>query len=188
MEGHPDRQDPVLILQFVPSDLTESFEPIVGQAVTLRPLQREDHDIEHAFVSGLSPDSRHNRLLGGAIRITREYIDSLLAIDYARDMALAASVMLEGHETLIGVARYVRDAGDACEFALVIADAWQGRGIGRRMLEKLIAVARDRGLKRIYGDVLSTNQAMLALTGRLGFARDRHPDDATVTRVTLDLI
>ncbi|MBI1943206.1 MAG: GNAT family N-acetyltransferase [Betaproteobacteria bacterium] len=187
MEGHPDRQDQVLSAHSVPSDLTESFEPIVGHAVTLRPLRREDHDVEHAFVSALSPDSRHNRLLGGAIRITREYIDSLITIDYTRDMALAASVMLEGHETLIGVARYVGAPDGSCEFALVIADAWQGRGIGRRMLEKLVAVARGRGLKRIYGDVLSTNRAMLELSGRLGFTRGRNPDDATVTRVTLDL-
>jgi acetyltransferase len=155
--------------------------------VTLRPLRREDHEVEHAFVAALSPDTRHNRLLGGARRITREYIDSLITVDYARDMALAASVMLEGHETLIGVARYVRVGEDACEFALVVADAWQGRGIGRRMLAKLAAVARARGLKRIYGDVLSTNRAMLELTGRLGFARGHHPDDPTLTRVALDL-
>jgi acetyltransferase len=155
--------------------------------VTLRPLRREDHEVEHAFVAALSPDTRHNRLLGGARRITREYIDSLIAVDYSRDMALAASVMLEGHETLIGVARYVRVGADACEFALVIADAWQGRGIGRRMLAKLVAVARARGLKRIYGDVLSTNRAMLELVARLGFGRGRHPEDPTLTRVTLEL-
>jgi acetyltransferase len=171
-----------------PDELTESFEPIVGQSVTLRTLRREDHDIELAFVSGLSPESRHNRLLGGAVRITREYIEKLITVDYARDMALAATTMLEGRETLIGVARYVLDAdGRACEFALVIADAWQGRGIGRRMLARLIEVARGRGLQRIYGDVLSTNRPMLELTGRLGFTRDRHPDDATITRVRLGL-
>ena len=59
MERHPQRQDQVLNLE----ELSESFEPITGQAVTLRALRREDHDIEHAFVSGLSADTRHNRLL-----------------------------------------------------------------------------------------------------------------------------
>ena len=170
------------------ADQTESFQPIIGHAVTLRTLRPEDHDIEHAFVSGLSPETRHNRLLGGAVRVTREYIDRLLTVDLARDMALAASVMLEGHETLIGVARYVRDAdGRACEFALVIADAWQGRGIGRRMMDKLIEVARGRGLERIYGDVLSTNRSMLEFGRRLGFALVRHPDDITLTRMERSL-
>ena len=182
MERHPDRKNKVLI----PAELTECFEPIVGHPVTLRPLQPEDHGIEHAFVSGLSPETRHNRLLGGAKRITPEYIDSLITVDFSRDMAIAATVLLEGHEALIGVARYVLDpSARACEFALVIADAWQRRGIGRRMMEKLIALARSRGLQQIYGDVLSTNSRMLDFCRRLGFALGRNPDDATVTRVTL---
>ena len=185
MEGNPDRQDQVL----TPEDLTESFEPIVGQSVTLRALRREDHEIEHAFVSGLSPETRHNRLLGGAIRITREYIERLTTVDFSRDVALAAAVMLGDREVLIGVARYVRDADDehACEFAIVIADTWQGRGIGVRMMEKLFEVARSRGLQRMYGDVLSTNHAMLALCRKLGFSAAHQPGDATVTRVSLNL-
>jgi acetyltransferase len=180
VEGHAHRKDQILNL----SELTEAFEPIVGQSVTLRVLRPEDQDIEHTFVSGLSPDTRHNRLLGGAVRITPEYIKRLTTVDFSRDMALAATTMLEEREQLIGVGRYVQIAGDACEFALVVADSWQGRGIGRRLLSKLIDVARARGLKEIYGDVLSTNRPILELTSRLGFVRGRHPDDPTLTRVT----
>lgn len=184
MERDPDRKDPVLDS----ADLAESFQPIIGRAVTLRPLRREDHDIEHAFVSGLSPETRHNRLLGGAIRITREYIERLTTVDLARDMALAAVVMHDDHEALIGVARYVLDPdGHGCEFAIVLADVWQGRAIGKRMMEKLIGIARTRGLARIYGDVLSTNIGMLEFCRRLGFRPARLPEDATVTRVTLAL-
>jgi acetyltransferase len=154
----------------------------------LRPLRSDDREIEHAFVSGLSAGTRHNRLLGGAVRITKEYIERLTTVDFSRDMALAAVLMLDGNEILIGVARYVLDAdGRGCEFALVVADAWQGRGIGRRMMEKLIAVARGRGLARIHGDVLSTNQPMLEFCRRLGFALRAVPGDATVTRAMLEL-
>lgn len=184
MEGPPRGQDQVLI----PEDLTEAFSPIIGQSVTLRPLRREDADIETAFVTGLSPETRANRLLGGAIRITREYIEKLISVDYARDMALAATVMIGNQETLIGVSRYVRDAdGRGCEFAIVVADAWQGRGIGKRLLGKLVSVAGSRGLGRIYGDVLATNRAMLEMVKRLGFQLERHPDDATVVRAVRDL-
>ena len=183
MERNSDGQNQVLI----PEDLSESFEPIVGQSVTLRPLRREDVDIEAAFLSGLSLESRHNRLLGGMIKITREYLERLTTVDFSRDMALAAALMIDDREVLIGVARYVLDPGGrACEFALVIADAWQGRGIGRRMMEKLIAVARDRHLARIYGDVLATNRPMLEFCRRLGFKLSHH-EDPTVTRVTLEL-
>lgn len=172
----------------IPLDLAESFQPVIGAAVTLRPLRPEDADIETAFVEGLSAETRANRLLGGAIKVTPEYIARLTQVDFTRDMALAATVMLEGHETLIGVARYAL-ASDArsCEFALVVADAWQGRGIGRRMLQKLIAVAAARGVVRIYGDTLATNRGMLGLAQALGFALARHPDEPYLTRVTLDL-
>ncbi len=145
-------------------------------------------DIETDFVRGLSPETRQNRLLGGARAITREYMEQLTRVDYRRDMALAATVMFDGKETLIGVARYVRDKeGEAAEFAIVLADAWQGRGIGRRMMEKLIKTARERGVTTMYGDILSTNIHMFALLRRLGFSLGRNPDDATVTRATLRL-
>jgi len=177
----PARPDPLLSAE----DLVESFQPVIGQSVTLRPLQPGDAEIERRFVTGLSERTRYNRLLGGAMKITDEYIRRLIEVDGVREVALAAITMLDDAELIIGVGRYVVDAeGDGCEFALVVADAWQGRGIGRRMLEKLIRLAQARGLAVIYGDVLSTNIAMLTLARHLGFKAARHPDDATVTRVT----
>ena len=101
-------------------------------------------------------------------------------------MALAATAMLGG-ETLLGVARYVRDRdSDNAEFAIVIADAWQGRGIGHRLLAKLIEAARRRGVKLLYGEILATNRPMLELARKLGFDLGRH-DDPTITRALLDL-
>jgi acetyltransferase len=168
----------------VPEHLTESFQPITGAAVTVRPLRPEDVDIETAFVEGLSPETRSSRLLGGAVKVTREYIERLTRVDYTRDMALAATVMIDDRETLIGVARYALETGGrACEFALVVADAWQGRGIGRLLLAKLVNVAAARGLERIYGDTLATNRAMLGLATALGFDLMRHPDESHLTRL-----
>jgi acetyltransferase len=99
-------------------------------------------------------------------------------------MAIAATTMLDG-ETLIGVARYVRDQ-DAAEFAIVVADAWQGRGIGTRLLTKLMDVARRRGLKHLYGDILGMNRPMLELMRKLGFRLERH-EDPTLTRAWFKL-
>lgn len=167
-----------------PEDLTESFEPVTGTSVTLRPLRPEDRDIESAFVQGLSAETRSNRLLGGARAITREYIEQLVNVDYSRDMALAATTILD-EETLIGVARYVLSRDDkTAEFAIVVADSWQGRGIGGRLLSKLIDVARGRGVKSLYGDILATNRPMLGLVRKLGFTLERH-EDPTLTRAVL---
>ena len=186
MEGNPYRENQVLDS----SDplLHESFQPIIGQAVTLRPLQRDDVDIESAFLNALSSESRHNRLLGGMIRITREYLEKLTTVDFSKDVALAATVMLDDRETLIGVARYVRTADThACEFAIVIADDWQGKSIGKRLMQKLVGIARSRGLREIYGEILSSNRRMLEFCRMLGFSLGRSPEDATVTRATLKL-
>jgi len=172
-----------------PESLAESFQPVIGQSVSLRPLRPDDVDIELAFVTGLSEETRANRLLGGAVRITDEYIRRLTRIDWSREAALAAVVMLERTEVLIGVARYVADAdGRACEFAVVIADAWQGRGIGRRLLEKLIALARTRSYAAMYGEILATNVGMLHLARKLGFGVSPHPGDRTLVRANLVLV
>lgn len=176
----------------VPEHLAESWQIIHGYSISIRPLRRADLDIQSAFVEGLSPESRRNRLLGGAIRISRAYLEQLTAVDYERAMALAAVVMSSDTEALIGVARYVMDPSPGgsparCEFAIVIADAWQGRGIGWRMLEKLIAVARAREIPQMYGDILTGNHAMLRMVRRLGFKITRHPDDASISRAVLDL-
>ncbi len=176
----------------VPEDLSESWQLIHGYSISIRPLRQSDLDIEWAFVEGLSRPTRYNRLLGGAVNISRKYIEQLITIDYRRDMALAAVVMTESSEVLIGVARYVMEVGTGgepapCEFAIVLADAWQGRGIGRHMMLKLIDVARGRGVPRLYGEVLSVNHGMLAMVKRLGFRLQTNPQDATVTRATLDL-
>ena len=180
-----------------PEDLTESWQVIHGYSISIRPLRRSDLDIESAFVEGLSRETRHNRLLGGAINISREYIEQLTTIDYRTDMALAAVVMTQSSEVLIGVARYVMDTapGDSvasdspapCEFAIVVADAWQGRGIGKNLMLKLIGVARARGIPQMYGEILAMNHGMLEMVRKLGFHTARHPEDATVIRATLEL-
>jgi acetyltransferase len=183
--GDPAREDQALI----PEEFDESFQPIIGAPVTIRPLRPDDAAIEHEFVTGLSGETRYNRLLGGAVKVSDEYIRRLTQLDWSREAAFAAITMLGDRESIIGVARYVADEnGEDCEFALVLADAWQGVGIGRRMLEKLLAVAARRRIRRMHGEILSTNARMLALMRKLGFRLARHPQDATVTRATRDLL
>ena len=173
----------------IPEEYDESFQPIIGAPVTIRPLRPDDAAIERDFVTGLSDETRYNRLLGGAVKVSDEYIRRLTQLDWSREAAFAAITMLGDRESIIGVARYVADeSGEDCEFALVLADAWQGRGIGRRMLEKLERVAAQRGIRRMHGEILSTNARMLAMMRKLGYRLKHHPQDATVTRATRELV
>jgi len=159
----------------------------LDHSVTVRPIRPEDADLELAFLRGLSPDSLYNRVFTARPGLTPAGLERLVRIDFSRDMAIIATVTLDGSETQIGVARYVRLAdGTSAEFALTIADAWQGCGVGSRLLRELMAIARGAGIARMLGDVLSTNTAMIRLAAKLGMRIEPHPDGATMRSVVWD--
>ena len=166
-----------------PAHLVASRRLPDGTAVIIRPIHPDDDAIESTFITGLSSNSRYNRLLSGR-KLTPEEIRRLTRIDYEREMAFIAVTVNGGPATQLGVARYVRDAaGSGAEFALVVADAWQHRGVGTLLFNTLLRYAQDAGIGRMHGITLASNQAMLELARKLGFARTRDPHDATVRYV-----
>jgi len=99
-------------------------------------------------------------------------------IDYDREMALVA--LAGSPEREVGVCRYVRlPDGERCEFAIVLADAWQGRGLGRRLMARLADIARERGLKAMVGYVLAENKPMLNMCAKLGMRIEDEGDGFT---------
>jgi len=171
-----------------PAHLVASWPLGVAHSITVRPIRPEDIDLETEFARKLSKETRYNRFLGGGVRLTPEMLEKFTRIDFSRDMALIATATIEGAETAIGVARYARLADDVtCEFAITVADAWQGCGIGRKLLAMLVDTARGHGVRRIIGDVLAMNTPMLRLTRSQGFRIERHPEGAELSRVTLEL-
>ena len=172
-----------------PAHLVASLPLGVGHSITVRPIRPEDIDLEIDFARKLSKETRYNRFLGGGVRLTPEMLEKFTRIDFSRDMALIATTTIEGAETAIGVARYARLADDVmCEFAITVADAWQGCGIGRKLLAMLVDAARGHGMRRIIGDVLATNTPMLRLAHSQGFRIERHPEGAELRRVVLELV
>ena len=157
--------------------LTSSYSPIFGQAISIRQMQPEDLEIETEFVQGWSAETRYNRLFSAGSYTSPERLKQITRVDFSRDMALIATVMLEDKEVEIGVARYVRrDDGKTCEFALAVADAWQHRGIGRALLLNLMDAAAAAGIETIEGQILSSNAPMLHFMRTLGFAVGSSPD------------
>jgi len=171
-----------------PAHLVASWPLGVAHSITVRPIRPEDIDLETEFARKLSRETRYNRFLGGGVGLTPEMLEKFTRIDFSRDMALIATATIEGAETAIGVARYARLADDVtCEFAITVADAWQGCGIGRKLLAMLVDTARGHGVRRIIGDVLAMNTPMLRLARSQGFRIERHPEGAELSRVTLEL-
>jgi acetyltransferase len=109
-------------------------------------------------------------------------------LDYDREMAFIAVAEHEGREQEVGVSRYVRSPdGESCEFALVVADAWQGKGVGSALMQALFERARAQGIARMHGEVLTDNANMLELVRHLGFSVQPHAGDATLRTATLEL-
>lgn len=165
--------------------LTSSYSPIYGQAISIRPMRPEDLEIETEFVHSWSPETRYNRLFSAGSYTSPERLKEITRIDYARDMALIATVMLEDSEVQIGVARYVRRKDDrSCEFALAVADAWQHRGIGRALMLNLMDAAAAAGIETMIGDILSSNAPMLHFMRSLGFEVETSPEGPEIRRVS----
>jgi RimJ/RimL family protein N-acetyltransferase len=145
--------------------------PIVTDEVTAiaRPLERRDRDALRRAFETLSEQSRYRRFLSPKTTLTERELDYLLDAD-GRDH-FAVLVELPGSREPIAVARFVRAGPDAdhAELAVTVADQWQGRGIGGRLVELLIGRARFVGIKRLVALTLASNARMIATLLRHGF-------------------
>ena len=167
-----------------------------GLSWTLRPIRPEDAEALQAFVRDLSERSRYMRFVSMMRELTPRMLARYTQVDYHRELALVATVMLPNpahrghpHEVIIGLAHYLRNAdGRGAEYALVVGDDWQRRGLGRDLMTSLIAAAREQGLEYIDGVVLSDNRPMLALMESLGMTNDPDPEDSSLRRVWLPLV
>jgi acetyltransferase len=167
-----------------PSHLVSHMQLPDGTDVLFRPIRPEDAEIEAAFIRNLSPQSKYLRFMQSLQELTPEMLVRFTQIDYARELALIAVVWQGGREVEIAVTRYgVNPDGDSCEFAIVVADEWRGKGIGARLLTMLMDAARAKGFKLMEGEVLAENGAMLSLVKRLGFSVSTLPEEPSIFAV-----
>ena len=154
----------------------------------VRPIRPEDAAMERAFVAGLSDESRYLRFMQHLSALTPQMLARFTQVDYDRELALIAIEGVPGQEAMVGVARYVANPdAESAEFAVTVADAWHGRGLGRALMQMLIERAKKRGFLRLMGVVLAVNAPMLRLASSLGFHAKRDPDDLEQVIVTLQL-
>jgi acetyltransferase len=160
-----------------------------GRRVIVRPVLPQDAELEQALVRALSPASRYQRFFAPIRELPQGWLQRLTQIDYRRQQAFIVETFVGDQALAVAEGRYVvDDSGEACEFAVVVADDWQRLGLARRLMHWLMQSAGASGLKRMHGDVLATNHAMRSLAESLGFRALRHPDGgAQVVRVQRDL-
>ena len=172
-----------------PSGLEGALELPGGEVAVIRPIRPEDARIEREFVNRLSEESRFLRFMFGLHELTPAMLSRFTQIDYDRELALIiVRTLPDGTEQQIGVARYITlPDEETCEFAIVVADEWQGKGVARRLLQRLIDAARARRLKLMTGITLRENSRMIELSRSLGFASTADADEPELVRMTLAL-
>ncbi len=167
-----------------PTHLVSEWQLADGTDITIRPIRPEDADLVQAFVRGLSDESKYFRFMSSLHELTETMLVRFTQIDYSRELALIAVTIEQDSEVELGVARYaINPDGDSCEFALVVADNFQGKGLGQRLMTILMEAARAKGLKTIEGEVLSSNHNMLKLVTRLGFTSKISEEDQGIIKV-----
>jgi acetyltransferase len=153
-----------------------------GSKVVVRAIRPDDASLLQAFFRRLSAKSRRFRFFVALSELSAAQLNRFVNVDPARDLALVAlSERLDG-TAIVAEARYALEQGDDnAEFAIAVADDFQGRGLGRFLVKRLLATAWRRGVRRLFGQVKSDNRAMLAFADRLGFRlRDSLEDESVV--------
>ena len=158
-----------------------------GTPVLLRPMKPEDESLVSEFLSNCSEDTVYFRYFKLIKKWTHEMLIRFTQNDYDRELGLMAIGLPPGPEVMMGVSRMVMAADrSTAEFAVIVADPWQGKGLGEKLIERVIEIARDNGVKSLWGEVLATNLPMLSLVKKVGFTIKAF--DEGVRRVEMSLI
>jgi acetyltransferase len=198
-QAHSGQQNNYQHLSILPYPARYKQElPLRGGGVyTVRPIHPDDAQMLQDLMHHLSQESRYFRFVSSLIELPPTMLARFTLIDYDREMALVAVVKqrvagADGEftetERIVGVSRYITNPDHtSCEFSLVVADDYNGKGLGSRLMECIMDVAREKGLSEIEGLVLANNQPMLKLMRSLGYTVKPFPEDPEFKLVTHSL-
>jgi GNAT superfamily N-acetyltransferase len=154
-----------------------------GNAVTVRFVEPRDAEPLQNYFRSLTTRSRYNRFLGAASELPASLLEQFIHIGEEDRFSVVATMLVDGYETIVGEARYAFDPDAASiEFGLSIDDRWQGHGIGKALLKNLECRAASFGADRLFGDTLRSNDAMISLARKSGYAFVASPGDWKLVR------
>jgi acetyltransferase len=165
-----------------PADLIDVVRLAGGRRVVIRPVLPQDADLTSEFFGSLPAAARYDRFMSPMRNLPAELVKRFTSVDYAQHLALVAEVFEDGREVVMAEARYVRDAKDTtvAEFAVSVADEWQGNGLASHLLSKLLCRASVEGVRRMTGETLATNGKMLHLARKAGFSVRHSPESRSI--------
>lgn len=165
------------------SHYTENVRLRDGKTLCVRLAASDDAEALQRYFRQLSIRSRYNRFLGAISELPASQLDHFVRAGENGRFTVTAAIMVDDRETIVGEARYGFEAETGTfEFGISIDDRWQGQGIGSALLRNLECRAAAMGAHRVFGDTLRSNEAMIALARKSGYAFTRHPDDWRLAR------
>ncbi len=154
-----------------------------GEAVTVRFVEPRDAEPLQTYFRSLTTRSRYNRFLGAMRELPATLLEHFIHVGEAEQFSAVATMMFDGYETIVGEVRYAFHAEtSSIEFGLSIDDRWQGHGIGKALLKNLECRASSFGAERLFGDTLRSNEAMISLARKSGYAFMPSPGDWKLVR------
>ena len=154
-----------------------------GQTVVVRFVEPSDAQDLQAYFRSLSVRSRYNRFLGAMSELPESELDHFIHVGERDRFSVIAVMTTDGIESIVGEARYGFETSSASfEFGVSIGDSWQGLGIGSALVRNLECRAAALGATRMFGDTLRSNEVMMGVARKAGFAFIRHPDDWKLVR------
>ncbi|MCC7506856.1 MAG: GNAT family N-acetyltransferase [Saprospiraceae bacterium] len=157
-----------------------------GEELVLRPIRPEDTPLEAAMVKNVSRQSLYFRFFGYVPGLDEKQLSRFTHIDYDREMAIVAVSEKESGPEIVGVVRIVGDGWrESAEYAILVADAWHGHGLGSVLTDYILEIARAQGYKKITASFLKTNGAMRRLFERKKFKIRNGEDGADLADLTL---
>jgi len=178
-----------LAIRPYPEGLEEPATLRNGRPVLFRPIRPEDEPAHYTFLSRMTQQDIIYRFFHFIAVLPRSEMARLTQIDYDREMAFIATAKDDaGQPETLGVVRAVADPDNhAAEFSIIIRSDLKGQGLGSRLVQKIIDYARQRGIQRLTGEVMTENRPMLELAHRFGFSSAPSDEEDGVTRVWLAL-
>ncbi len=182
----PQHPSPLhLVISAYPGELESRETTSSGLPIFIRPIRPEDAPLLVKLFDTLSPTSIYYRFFGHLKSLPHSMLVRFTQVDYDREIDLVA--LDDGdklEERMLGAARVFTDPDGKCaEFAILVGDPWHGQGVGARLLEKSLRVAKGRGIEKVWGTVLQENEGMLALARKLGFkiSKSKAPGEMEIT-------
>ncbi|MDP2268403.1 MAG: GNAT family N-acetyltransferase, partial [Deltaproteobacteria bacterium] len=157
-----------------------------GITLLLRPVKPEDAPLIEEMYATISEEAFHGRFFQANRKSSTGMHIRQCSVDYDREMGIVAEMQENNKRRIVGFGMLITESNRKnCEYAILIHDDYQGKGLGYKLVDVLIGIAQDKGLKEILGYVLAKNRKMLNVCKMLGFTVEGLPDGLSKVKLLL---